>query len=137
MAAKVEEEEGRHFFQCLYLAFGHYISDVNNDHISDFHALKTSLALALVYSIALNQWSRGLCVIEKVMGVNLINILWAILLMEVDFNAANKIIYGEHLLDNVCEYKLMPEEIFSVKNYMADNGALLKTLFYDIVQLLQ
>jgi hypothetical protein len=39
--------------------------------------------------------------LEKVMGVKLINKLHAILLMEADFNAANKIIYGERMLDNV------------------------------------
>jgi hypothetical protein len=33
--------------------------------------------------------------------------------MEADFNAANKIVYGERMLDNARKYKLMPEEIFS------------------------
>jgi hypothetical protein len=49
------------------LHFGHYISGAHSDQISDFHALKTSLAL--VHGIALGRWSRGLCVmLEKVLG---------------------------------------------------------------------
>ena len=71
------------------------------------------------------------------MGVKLINKLQAILLMEADFNAANKIIYGERLMDNVRKYKLMPDEIFSEKARMADNGALVKVLLYDIVRQLR
>jgi hypothetical protein len=109
------------------LHFGHYISGADCDEISDFHALKTSLAL--VHGISL----KGLCVmLEKTMGVKLITKLRAILLMEADFNASNKIIFGERLMDNARKYKLMPEEIFSEKQRMADNGAIAKRTFYDI-----
>jgi hypothetical protein len=37
------------------------------------------------------------------------------------------------MMDTVQKYKLMPEEIFSKKNYLADNGTLAKELFYNIV----
>jgi hypothetical protein len=57
----------------------------------------------------------------------------AILLMEVDFNALNKEVYGIWMLEEARKYKLIPEEIFSKKNCMVDNGGLAKTLFYDIV----
>ena len=57
--------------------------------------------------------------------------------MEADFNAANKIVFGERMLNNARKYKLMPEEIFSEKNKMADDGALAKKLFYDIVRQLK
>eukprot|EP00956_Cyclotella_meneghiniana_P026049 scaffold55510_cov37-Cyclotella_meneghiniana.AAC.1 len=118
------------------LHFGHYISGAHSDQISDFHALKTSLAL--VHGIALNRWSKGLCVmLEKVMGVRLINKLRAILLMEADFNAANKILYGERMMDNVRKYKLMPEEIFSERMREATDGGMSKKLFYDIVRQLR
>jgi hypothetical protein len=60
--------------------------------------------------------------------------LRAILLMEADFNAMNKEVYGVRMLDTARKYKLMPEEIFSEKNRMADDGGLAKTLFYDIVR---
>lgn len=96
------------------LHFGHYISGAHSDTISDFHALKTSLAL--VHGISLKCWSQGLCVmLEQVMGCRLISKLRAILLMEADFNQMNKIIFGERMMQNVRQYKLMPQRIFSVK----------------------
>ena len=82
------------------LHFGHYVSGASSDMISDIHALKTSLALH--HGIALARWKKGLCVmIEKAPGVKLLSKLRAILLMEADFNAANKIIFGQRMLTNV------------------------------------
>jgi hypothetical protein len=52
--------------------------------------------------------------------------------MEGDFNAMNKIVYGSRMIKNARGHHLMPEEIFSKKNRMADDGMLCKTLFYDI-----
>ncbi len=66
--------------------------------------------------------------------VILITKLRSILLMETDFNAANKIVYGQQLLDTVRKYKLMPEEIYSEKNRLANDGTLVKVLFYDIIR---
>jgi hypothetical protein len=78
---------------------------------------------------------NGLSVmLEKMFGVHLVSKLRANLLMEVDFNAMNKEVYGVRMLDTARKYKLVPEEIFSEKNWMADNGGLAKTLFFDIVQ---
>ena len=54
--------------------------------------------------------------------------------MEADFNATNKIVYGDRMMNNARKYNLMPEETFSEKNMMADNGTLCKTLVYDITQ---
>ena len=54
--------------------------------------------------------------------------------MEADFNATNKIIYGQRMLQTARKYKLMPEEVFSKRNCLADNGTLIKVLFYDIVR---
>lgn len=112
MAKKWKKKKEETLSSVSTLHFGHYISGAHLDQISDFDALKTSLALA--HGIALNRWSKGLCgMLEKVMWVRLINKLRAILLMEADFNAANKILYGERIMDNVRKYKLMPDEIFS------------------------
>ncbi len=71
--------------------------------------------------------------LEKMFGVPLVSKLQAILLMEADFNAMNKEVYGVRMLEEARKYKLIPEEIFSEKNCMADNGGLAKTLFYNIV----
>jgi hypothetical protein len=55
-------------------------------------------------------------------------------IMEVDFNSTNKIIYGQRMLQTVRRYKLMPEEIYSKKNCLAEDETLVKVLFYDIVR---
>ena len=70
--------------------------------------------------------------LEKMFGCSLVTKLCSILLMEADFKFANKTIYGGRMLDNVRKYNLMPEEIFSEQNRMADDGILAKVLFYDI-----
>ncbi len=54
--------------------------------------------------------------------------------MEADFNATNKIVYGDRMMNNARKYNLMSEETLSEKNRMADNGTLCKTLFYDITR---
>ncbi len=54
--------------------------------------------------------------------------------MEADFNATNKMIHGQRMLDTAHHYKLVPEEIYSEQNCLADDGTLAKVLFYDIVQ---
>jgi hypothetical protein len=54
--------------------------------------------------------------------------------MEANFNATNKIIYGQQMLHQARKYKLIPEEIFSKWNRLADDGTLAKVLFYDIVR---
>ncbi len=114
------------------LHFGHYIAGCDSDHIAYFCALKATLVIKR--GVVLDRWSRGLSVmLEKVFGCALINKLRSILLMEADFNATNKILYGHRMLDVIRKYNLMPEEIYSEKNRLADEGTLVKVLFYNIV----
>jgi hypothetical protein len=114
------------------LHFGHYIAGADCNYISQFHALRVSLALKK--GIALERWANGLSVmLEKTFGVWLVSKLQAILLMEADFNATNKEAYGVRMLEEARQYKLVPEEIFSGQNCMANNGGLAKPLSYDIV----
>jgi hypothetical protein len=111
--------------------FGHYIVGVKSDIISHYHASRVLVILA--HAIQLERWSRGLSVmLEKTLGVTLVTKLCAILLMEGDFNATNKIVYGVRMLQNARKHNQMPEEIFSKKKRMADNGVLCKTLFFNI-----
>jgi hypothetical protein len=72
--------------------------------------------------------------LEKTLGVTLVTKLREILLMEADFDATNKIVYGVWMMDNIQGHNLMPEEIFSETNRMANNGTLCKMLFYDITR---
>jgi hypothetical protein len=113
------------------LHFGHYIVGSKSDIISHYHAAQVTVALA--HAIQLERWSRGLSVmLEKTLGVTLVTKLQAILLMEADFNVTNKIVYWMQMMSNARGHHLVPEEIFSKKNRMANDGILCKTLFYDI-----
>jgi hypothetical protein len=114
------------------LHFRHYIAGISSDHISYFHALKATLILRR--GIVLERWARGLSVmLEKMFRCALITKLWSILLMEADFNATNKIIYGQRMLHQARTHKLIPKEIYSERNRLADDGTLAKVLFFDIV----
>jgi hypothetical protein len=113
--------------------FGHYIMGSKSCIISHYHAARVLVTLA--HAIQLERWSRGLSVmLEKTLGVALVTKLQAILLMEGDFNAANKMVYGVRMLNSARDHNLMPEEIFSERNRMADDGTLCKTLFYNITR---
>jgi hypothetical protein len=57
--------------------------------------------------------------------------------MEADFNATNKTIYGIRMLHNVRKYKLIPKEVFSKRNRLADDGTLSKVLFFNIARQLR
>ncbi len=93
------------------------------------------MTVVIAHAIQLEQWSRGLSVmLAKTLGVTLVTKLWAILLMEADFNATNNIVNGNRMLPNARKRNLMSEEIFSEKNRMADDRTLCMTLFYDITR---
>ncbi len=112
--------------------FCHYKAGLCLAYISHLQALFASLIIK--QGIVLVLWSQGLSVmLEKIFGCTLIIILQSILLMEANFNATNKTVYGIQMLANVPKYKLMPEEIYSERNCLADDGMLSKILFYEIV----
>ena len=113
--------------------FGHIIASAGSQLLS--HTYATQCSIVLRRGIHLERWSRGLSVmLEKLRGCTLISKLRSILLMEADFNAANKMIYGVRMMNNVRAHNLMPDEIFSERNRTADDGTLSKVLFYDLVR---
>jgi ribonuclease HI len=71
--------------------------------------------------------------LEKVVGCCLVDKLRSILLMDADYNANNKEMIGNKMLANVRAHGLMMEEIFSEVGCTAEDGALSKILFYDVV----
>jgi hypothetical protein len=71
--------------------------------------------------------------LEKISGCTLITKSRLILLMEADFNAANKVVFGQHMLDHDRHHDLIPDEIYSKRNWLAEDGTLNKVLFYNIV----
>ncbi len=76
-------------------------------------------------------------ILKKIFGCSLITKLQSILLMEANFNATNKAVFGVGMLAYVRKYKLMPEEVYSERNRLADDGTLSKVLFYNIVRQLR
>lgn len=72
--------------------------------------------------------------LEKIPGCCLIDKLRSIILMEADFNANNKEIFGVNMIENIRKYNLMMEEIFSEIGKMAEDRGLAKILTYDIVR---
>ena len=112
--------------------FSHYIAGATSPLISHHHALKASICSCRGF--ALDRWKGGLtCLLENVPGNCLVTKLRAILLMEADFNANNKIIFGERMMEVVRRYGLMENEVFSKQGRTAVDGTLSKVLFYDIV----
>ncbi len=115
------------------LHFGHYIVGCTSNIITTYHTAWVSVVIA--HAIQLERWSWGLTVmLVKTLGVTLVTKLRAILLMEADFNATNKIIYGNRMMEMVRENGLMPDDIFSEQNRMADDGTLSKTLFCNLAR---
>jgi hypothetical protein len=114
------------------LSFSHYIAGISSPYISHFHALKATLLFH--HGLVLECWVQGLSVmLQKIFGCSLITKLRSILLMEADFNRANKTVFGIRMLEIVRRHGMMPEEIFSKWNRMADDGTLTKVLAYDII----
>jgi hypothetical protein len=96
----------------LGLHFGHNIAALRSDHASYFYALKATLIIWR--GVVLERWAHGLSsMLKKMFGCVLITKLRSTLLMEADFNATNKITYGQQMLHQVRKYKLIPEEIYS------------------------
>jgi hypothetical protein len=54
--------------------------------------------------------------------------------MEADLNMTNKIIYGNCMLQVSRDHQLIQEEIYSEQNQLADDGTLVKVLFYDLIR---
>jgi hypothetical protein len=116
--------------------FSHYKAGLRSAYISHRQALFASLSIKR--GIVLERWSQGLSVmLEKIFRCALITKLWLILLMEANFNATNKTVYGIRMLADVQKYKLMPEEVYSKRNRLADDGTLTKILFFDIAHQLR
>jgi hypothetical protein len=115
------------------LNFGHYIAEMESDYISHSHALKATLLLH--HGLVFERWAQRLSVmLQKLFGCLLITKLRTILLMEADFNGANKMVYGINMLKQARSNNLMPAEVFSECNKMVDNGTLTKVFTYDIIR---
>ncbi len=79
------------------LHFGHYKVGGMSDIVAHYDAAQVTVTLA--HAVQLERWTRGLSVmLKKTLRVTLVSKLRAILLMEADFNATNKIVYGNRMM---------------------------------------
>ncbi len=112
---------------------GHYMAGSLLDYINHFHALKTTLLI--YYGLVQDSWAQGVSVmLQKLFGCSLISKLCSILFMKADFNGINKQIYGIRMLLNAQRHNLLPEEIYSKLNRIANEETLTKVLTYNIIR---
>jgi hypothetical protein len=103
--------------------FGHYKAGLQSQYVSYLQALQVTLVVK--WGIVLERWSNGLSfMLEKIFGCSLITKLGLILLIEANLNATNKVVYGVRMLANVRKYRLVPEEMYSERSRLADDGTL-------------
>ena len=83
----------------------------------------------------LTRWTKGLSVIlEKALGKLSISKLWAILLLEADFNTLHKIIFNRRILPALEKKHLIPHEIVrGCKGQSPIHVILNKKLIVDIL----
>ena len=92
--------------------FGHYKAAVKDDNLSNFHErlIETSYNAGL----PLKCWKFALAyLLEKIKGVIRVNKLRAILLLEVDFNEANKTFFGYRMVNSLESKHQLPNELFA------------------------
>jgi len=114
------------------LHFGHYKAAATSPSIAHLHAHFTQLII--MSGILLSHYKSGLQVIleKKVVAIH-VDLLWVILLMEVDFNAAMKILIGHQMVCNAIESCTVPQECFgSLREHTAIQVSLDCCLVGDI-----
>ena len=117
------------------LHFGHYKAAASSDTLSEFHAIMTDIAYNGGHP--LQRWTKGLSVmLEKIKGNIRVNKLRAILLMEADFNFANKLILGSRMIKNGHAAGLIPTEQYGgLHNKCSAEVGLNRRLFLDLLRL--
>jgi hypothetical protein len=97
------------------LHFGHWKAAAKNDFLSETHAVFTELAYSSGFSLP--RWQTGLsAMLEKERGVIKADKLRAILLMEADFNFANKLVFGHRMMRQAERKQQIPKEIYGSRN---------------------
>ena len=111
------------------LHFGHYKTVASSDLLSKIHAVTTQLPFKHGYS--LRRWRNCLsCMLKKKQGITRVDKMRAILLLEADFNAGNKIIFEKRLMNHIYDHNLIPGEQFSIKGHKANGAVVNRRLFF-------
>ena len=93
------------------LHFSHHKVAAKNPYLAEVNAFAVELAYASGYSY--ERWQAGLsAMLEKKAGVIRVDKLRAILLMEADFNFANKLIFGSRMVHTATRNGEIPPELF-------------------------
>lgn len=100
------------------LHFGHWKACASDDTLSEINAIFTEITISTGYSPP--RWQNGLSVmLEKVEGVRNLDKLRAILLMEADYNFANKLIFGKRMIEQADDNDEIPWECFAKSHHRA------------------
>jgi hypothetical protein len=115
------------------LHYGHYKAAASDDFLSEIHALM--MELVVTGAIPLAHWEMGLsCMIKKVAGIFKVEKLWAILLMEADFNFFNGLMFTKCMMHQVEAKDWIPLECYgSRQNHEAIDVAVNQRLIADLL----
>jgi hypothetical protein len=117
------------------LHFGHYVAGSHDNIVSDLHA--TSLNVIREVGVGPTRWRSAVTVLlEKVLGIRLIDKLRAICLLEADFNWLNKLMFT-HRLEQYCrKHNIIPAEQFAKSKSSCEEATLVKNCVCDTARIL-
>jgi hypothetical protein len=117
------------------LHFGHYVASSHDNVVSDLHA--TSLNVIREIGLGPTRWRSAVTVLlEKVLGIRLIDKLRAICLLEADFNWLNKLMFA-HWLEQYCrKHNIIPAEQFAKSKSSCEEATLVKNCVCDTARVL-
>jgi hypothetical protein len=95
------------------------------------HAAKLTLAAST--GVPLAPWVNGLLVLlKKVFGNFYIDKMWAICLLEANYNWFNKFVFEKQMMDKAFQGDIIPAEQFAKRGSQATEVVLTSGLFCDI-----
>ncbi len=114
---------------------GHYKTASFDHYLSGMHVAKLTLAAST--GIPLACWGNGLTILlEKVFRNIFIDKMWAICLLEADYNWLNKFVFEKEMMDKAFGGDIIPVEQFAKRGSQATEGVLTSGLFCNIAQAL-
>jgi hypothetical protein len=112
------------------VTFSHYKAVASHLMLLLMHA--AYLTACAQRGLPLARWWVGLTVLlEKIVGNNFVHKLWAICLLEADFNWINKIIFAKQMIGSALERNLIPGKCFSKKGSNCINAVMTKIFICD------
>ena len=103
------------------------------------HSIQCFLAMHAAYLIACAKKGKSLArlgiglsvLLEKIIGNIFLHKLWAICLLEADFNWVNKMMYAKQMIGTALERKLIPGECFSKSGSNCISAVMTKIFIID------